>query len=309
MNDHCSLSLLTNVSYRSGELQTIKILQMHWRLQFKYFPRIRGQLVFQIPNPICLLCLSNVDIYSQPTMALSLTPPSRLLKPAALGAAKRSIASIKSSMVVSAQSSHSSYTTIEHRTTLEHEIKKSKFIAIAASIPDDTSARSFLAEVSDQRANHNCWAYKIGDQYRCSDDGEPSGTAGRPIYSAISTSGLDRVMVVVIRYFGGIKLGAAGLVRAYGGVASECLKNAQTCLVKPKVPLVIEVPYDLIGALYHQIHSFGVEDVQQDYDTGKEGITSISFTVDFDQVSVIEDAIKVNYSQEVVFYKDIWESL
>ncbi|KAK9166863.1 hypothetical protein Scep_002054 [Stephania cephalantha] len=237
-------------------------------------------------------------------MALSLTP-SRLLKPGTLGAAKRNIATITTSMAVSAQSSHSSYTTIKHRTTLVHEIKKSKFIAVAASIPDEHSARSFLAEASDQRANHNCWAYKIGDQYRCSDDGEPSGTAGRPIYSAISTSRLDRVMVVVIRYFGGIKLGAAGLVRAYGGVASECLKNAPTCLVKPKVTIVIEVPYDLIGALYHQIHSFGVEDVKQDYETGKEGITSISFSVDFDQVGVIEDTIKGNYSQKVVFYKDI----
>lgn len=59
-------------------------------------------------------------------------------------------------------------------------------------------------------------------------------------------------MVVVIRYFGGIKLGTGGLVRAYGGVASECLRNAPTCLIKSKVPMGVEVPFDLLGALYHQ---------------------------------------------------------
>ncbi|KAE9466211.1 hypothetical protein C3L33_01864, partial [Rhododendron williamsianum] len=92
----------------------------------------------------------------------------------------------------------------------------------------------------------------VGDQYRSNDDGEPSGTAGKPIHSAIVSSGVDRVMVVVIRYFGGIKLGTGGLVRAYGGVAAECLKNSTTVLVKSKVQLGMEVPFDLLGVVYHQ---------------------------------------------------------
>lgn len=75
----------------------------------------------------------------------------------------------------------------------------------------------FLQAVQDLQATHNCWAYKVGAQYRFSDDGEPAGTAGRPILSAIEAQHLDRVMVVVTRYFGGIKLGVGGLVRAYGG--------------------------------------------------------------------------------------------
>ncbi|CAL2267072.1 unnamed protein product [Prunus armeniaca] len=141
-------------------------------------------------------------------------------------------------MVTTAASSSSNggaYTTIKERVRFEKEIKKSKFIAIAGPIPDEQSAQSFLSQVRDQRATHNCWAYKVGDQYRSNDDGEPSGTAGKPIHSAIESSGIDRVMVVVIRHFGGIKLGTGGLVRAYGGVASECLRNAPTCLVKSKV--------------------------------------------------------------------------
>ncbi|KAL5705877.1 hypothetical protein ACHQM5_024111 [Ranunculus cassubicifolius] len=200
-------------------------------------------------------------------------------------------------------SSDSSYTTITQQVSFERDIKKSKFIAIAASISDEQSAHSFLSQVKDSRATHNCWAYKIGDQYRCNDDGEPSGTAGKPIYSAIESSGIDRVMLVVIRYFGGIKLGTGGLVRAYGGVASECLKNATTCLVKSKVSVLMEVPYDLLGVVYHQIQSFQVEDITQDYETDKEGITIVTFKVDYDKAESLEEAIKNNCSRQMVFIK------
>ncbi|KAI5016894.1 hypothetical protein ZWY2020_037272 [Hordeum vulgare] len=80
------------------------------------------------------------------------------------------------------------------------------------------------------------------------DDEDYTCTAGKPIYSAIISSGIDMVMVVVIRYFGGIKIGTGGLVRAYGGVASECLKDAPTCLVKPKARVGMEVQFDLLAA-------------------------------------------------------------
>ncbi|PIA46467.1 hypothetical protein AQUCO_01500185v1 [Aquilegia coerulea] len=203
----------------------------------------------------------------------------------------------------SSSSSCSSYTTITETITFEREIKKSKFIAIAGSITDDQSAHSFLTQVKDSRATHNCWAYKVGDQYRSNDDGEPSGTAGKPIYTAIASSGIDRVMVVVIRYFGGIKLGTGGLVRAYGGVASECLKNATTHLVKSKISIALEVPYDLLGVVYHQIQSFQVENIMQDYDTDKEGITIVSFKVDYDKAERMEDAVKANCSRQLVFVR------
>ncbi|XP_022871327.1 uncharacterized protein LOC111390510 [Olea europaea var. sylvestris] len=99
-------------------------------------------------------------------------------------------------------------------------------------------------------------------------------------------------MVVIIRYFGGIKLGTGGLVRAYGGVAAECLRNAPTCLVKSKVPMGLEVSFDLLGVLYHQLQSFQVEDIKQDYDTGKDNVTMVTFKVDFDRVQSLEEAIK-----------------
>ena len=80
----------------------------------------------------------------------------------------------------------------------------------------------FFAANSDPEATHNCWAYKIGQEYRFNDDGEPGGTAGRPILQAIEGQGMDRVAVLVVRWFGGVKLGAGGLVRAYGGCAANC---------------------------------------------------------------------------------------
>ncbi|KAK9228576.1 hypothetical protein WN944_021528 [Citrus x changshan-huyou] len=206
-------------------------------------------------------------------------------------------------MVTSGSSSNNNagaFTTIKETVTFEKEIKKSKFIAIAGPISNDQSAQSFLSQVSDPRATHNCWAYKVGNQYRSNDDGEPSGTAGKPIHSAIVSSGLDRIMVVVTRYFGGIKLGTGGLVRAYGGVASECLRNAPTILVKSRVPMGVEVPFELLGILYHQLQLFQVEDINQDYDTGKDGITMVTFKVDFDRAENLEDAIKNNCRRDLV---------
>ncbi|THU47274.1 hypothetical protein C4D60_Mb09t13770 [Musa balbisiana] len=200
-------------------------------------------------------------------------------------------------------SAPSPYTTLKECVSCEREIKKSKFLAVAAPISDERSAHSFLSEVRDPRATHNCWAYKLGDQYRSNDDGEPSGTAGKPIYSAIVSSGLDMVMVVVIRHFGGIKLGTGGLVRAYGGVASECLKGGTTCLVKPKAPIGIEVPFELLGTVYHQLQHFQAEDIKEDYDTGKDGVTMVTFRVEYDKIESLEDAINSACSRKIEFYK------
>jgi len=108
----------------------------------------------------------------------------------------------------------------------QEEIRKSRFLAQAAPVESTEQALAFVREVGDPTATHNCWAYRIGQDYRFNDDGEPGGTAGRPILQAIEGQAMDRVAVVVTRWFGGIKLGAGGLVRAYGGTAAECLRLA-----------------------------------------------------------------------------------
>ena len=109
---------------------------------------------------------------------------------------------------------------------LAQEVRKSRFLANAAHVTTPDDALAFVAAMGHADATHNCWAYRIGQQYRFNDDGEPSGTAGKPILQAIDGQGLDEVVVVVTRWFGGIKLGAGGLMRAYGGCAAECLREA-----------------------------------------------------------------------------------
>ncbi len=106
------------------------------------------------------------------------------------------------------------------------DIKKSRFIAAAAPVADEAAAKDFIAAQSDPEANHNCWAWRFGQSYRFNDDGEPSGTAGKPILAAIDGQALDGIAVVVTRWFGGILLGSGGLIRAYGGTAALCLREA-----------------------------------------------------------------------------------
>ncbi|MCJ8202958.1 YigZ family protein [Pseudomonas sp. RGM2987] len=107
------------------------------------------------------------------------------------------------------------------------EIRKSRFITLAAPIASPAEAQVFIEQHSDLDATHNCWAWKLGDQYRSNDDGEPGGTAGRPILAAIEAQACDQVVVLVIRWYGGIQLGTGGLARAYGGGANKCLQNAE----------------------------------------------------------------------------------
>lgn len=109
---------------------------------------------------------------------------------------------------------------------LREEIRKSRFITLAAPIGSPAEAMAFIERHSDLAATHNCWAWKLGAQYRSSDDGEPGGTAGRPILAAIEAQDCDQVVVLVIRWYGGIQLGTGGLARAYGGGASKCLQQA-----------------------------------------------------------------------------------
>ena len=107
------------------------------------------------------------------------------------------------------------------------EIKKSRFHTLAAPAASAAEAMAFIEQHSDLAATHNCWAWKVGQQYRFSDDGEPGGTAGRPILAAIEGQDCDQVVVLVIRWYGGIQLGTGGLARAYGGGASKCLQAGE----------------------------------------------------------------------------------
>ena len=128
-----------------------------------------------------------------------------------------------------------SYQTLTATIELTHEVKRSKFIAYAASAQDRKQALEILNQrrTRYQDARHHCWAYLIGSPSHAmsmamSDDGEPSGTAGKPILNVLQHNSIGNIMLVVTRYFGGTKLGAGGLVRAYSSSAQRIIDNAKT---------------------------------------------------------------------------------
>jgi uncharacterized YigZ family protein len=149
--------------------------------------------------------------------------------------------------------------------TFSEEIRKSRFIGSAARADSIEQAREFIRSNSLVDANHNCWAYQIDEDYRFSDDGEPASTAGRPIYAALQGMGLDHVVVLVSRYFGGTKLGAGGLVRAYGGCAAKCLKLAPVIEVLPRCEVLIEIQFDQLGTVYQLLERFDATRISEDY--------------------------------------------
>jgi len=132
-------------------------------------------------------------------------------------------------------------------------IKGSKFIGYCGSATDEAAAMEFIKARSRQHHNatHNCWAYRVDDptapSERSSDEGEPSGTAGRPILEQLVRFNLIDVVLVVSRWFGGTKLGRGGLIRAYSDCAAGTLKLLETRIRIPSVVVKVECGYDLVG--------------------------------------------------------------
>lgn len=157
--------------------------------------------------------------------------------------------------------------TLARRATHEIEVKHSRFLALAAPVDSPEAALGFVSEVGDPAATHNCWAYRIGDLYRSSDDGEPAGTAGRPILSAIDGQGLDQVAVVVTRWYGGINLGAGGLVRAYGGCAAECLRTASRRPLIEYVECTLQFGFADTGVVHAALAAHGVDKLDEQFTT------------------------------------------
>lgn len=148
----------------------------------------------------------------------------------------------------------------------EIEVKHSRFLARAEPVADAAEAAAWLDTVRVADATHNCWAWRIGDDYRSSDDGEPAGTAGRPILAAIDGQGYDHVVVVVTRWYGGIKLGAGGLVRAYGGAAAECLRQAARSPLVEYAEVALHAPFEDLGAVHAALDAYAAEKIDEQFD-------------------------------------------
>lgn len=146
-------------------------------------------------------------------------------------------------------------------TVVETVIDKSRFIAYAIRVDSVEQATERIAEIKKRYfdATHNCYAYIVGDRAKFSDDGEPQGTAGMPIYECIKNNSLDHVCVVVTRYFGGIKLGAGGLVRAYGGSCASALNACKKVQMTDCTLLQITVEYSLLQLVRKALQSYARE--------------------------------------------------
>ncbi len=146
------------------------------------------------------------------------------------------------------------------------EVKQSRFLANAYPISNVDEAMGFLETARQHAATHHCWAYKLGSNYRFSDDGEPAGTAGRPILSAIEGQQLDAVMVVVTRWYGGINLGTGGLVRAYGGAAAECLRLAERKPLLVWLEAKLQCDFSLTGSVHMLLQQYQAEKLDEGFD-------------------------------------------
>ena len=161
------------------------------------------------------------------------------------------------------------YRTLIAEARFETKVRRSRFIATASPADSAEKADAFIAGIRQEwsDATHNCFAYRCDAlTYRFSDDGEPKGSAGKPILAAIDQAGLREVVIVVTRYFGGTRLGIGGLARAYGEVAAGVLAHAQTGQRFPTAPLTASFPHGHIGAVMHVVSRLGVRIADTRYD-------------------------------------------
>ncbi|WP_298462317.1 YigZ family protein [uncultured Mitsuokella sp.] len=151
-----------------------------------------------------------------------------------------------------------------------YEIQKSKFITHLRHIETEEEAREFVQSMKKKYfdARHNCSAWILGprgDKQKSNDDGEPGGTAGNPILEAIKKNELTDVVIVVTRYFGGIKLGAGGLIRAYGHAAVLGIEAATHIAMTPFQEIAITVSYDLLATVEHWMRQQEIRHGESDY--------------------------------------------
>lgn len=161
------------------------------------------------------------------------------------------------------------YKTIESRVEARFEEKKSEFIGYLAPVENEEEAVGFIEEIRamHRKARHNCYAYILKDGgARHSDDGEPQGTAGVPIYEVLQKEGLSGVCCVVTRYFGGVLLGAGGLVRAYTKAAADAVSAAKIKEMALAVKAEISVDYSLYGKLPKIFEEFGAKTADEKFE-------------------------------------------
>ena len=184
------------------------------------------------------------------------------------------------------------FRTIKEDDQVQEEIKKSRFICHAKRVYSEEDARDFITAIKKEhyKATHNCSAFIIGERSeikRTSDDGEPSGTAGVPMLGVLENHNLTNVCVVVTRYFGGIKLGAGGLIRAYAGSVALAVKEIGIIEIKEQAGIAIQISY----AQYQEYNNFLKEHTLMELDTNFTDQVDTMIYVDKEEKENIKAAL------------------
>jgi uncharacterized YigZ family protein len=162
------------------------------------------------------------------------------------------------------------YKTIKIKSEGIYKDKGSKFIAFAFPVANEEQIREHLNELRKKYydARHHCYAWALGptrDAYRMNDDGEPSGTAGKPIYGQILSNDLTNILIVVVRYFGGIKLGVRGLINAYKAASLDAIENNQIEEKIIKEVFELRFEYPLLNDIMRIIKEYDLEQISQNF--------------------------------------------
>lgn len=181
-----------------------------------------------------------------------------------------------------------SYLTIAETSQAVYREKMSRFISFAIPVTTPDEARQTIARYTNQYhdARHVCWAYMIGADrttYLSSDNGEPSGTAGKPILGQINSASLTDILIIVVRYFGGIKLGTSGLIAAYREAARLAIEQATIIERHEITTLTITLPYQSINPAMQLIKSRGITILHQQFDN----TTLLTLSLPLDQLPEI----------------------
>jgi len=188
----------------------------------------------------------------------------------------------------------SSYPIPAEAVTVETEVKRSRFICDIAPAVNKAEALAFIASIRlrEPEARHHCWAYIAGHpvssiERAASDDGEPQGTAGKPMLNVIQHKGIGEIVVVVSRYFGGIKLGAGGLVRAYSSAVQQGVDALELTRRVPTIQGTIRFPFAMESSIRRLLEQMNVDIIDSDYQS--ETIFTVSLPCDREQE--LHDAI------------------
>lgn len=198
-----------------------------------------------------------------------------------------------------------SFKTIKTNSQYEEIIKKSRFICDIFRIQNEEEGRNILLAIKKEhfKANHSCSAMIIGEKSqikRSSDDGEPSGTAGIPILSVLEKEELTNILVVITRYFGGIKLGTGGLIRAYSSVTAKAINKNQIVEVKKQLGLRIKLSY----SQYQTFSTFLQEESLTEYDTLFTESIATTLYIDPERKEELA-AHLINFYQGKVTYEEV----